>query len=303
MNRAVKIFVGIVILGALTFFAYKHVKTWQKESLEKVVKQEQQLWQDKTGSLEKEIKVLQQELQAVKSPAYPKEKAAEAFGKKPDKAFQTERKVSFEEIEREIASFFRYLDNQAYITSYGLKGGTFKEYQNALESLSKNPPIITGEMDSLHRLLKNMAHLFRISGTKRIKLANDILKNEADIIEPVMRAFYLWFTLKDGSKQKIKGRPSHQVLYEYSGYFLNTLAGRSYLLRRDPRVRSLTYYYCVLIIDQANDEKFNSYGLDIRPHIQKSYDEIRSQIGLVNQTMYISTLENLKQKYYLSENQ
>ena len=303
MNRAVKIFVGIVILGALTFFAYKHVKTWQKESLEKVVKQEQQLWQDKTGSLEKEIKVLQQELQAVKSPAYPKEKAAEAFGKKPDKAFQTERKVSFEEIEREIASFFRYLDNQAYITSYGLKGGTFKEYQNALESLSKNPPIITGEMDSLHRLLKNMAHLFRISGTKRIKLANDILKNEADIIEPVMRAFYLWFTLKDGSKQKIKGRPSHQVLYEYSGYFLNTLAGRSYLLRRDPKVRSLTYYYCVLIIDQANDEKFNSYGLDIRPHIQKSYDEIRSQIGLVNQTMYISTLENLKQKYYLSENQ
>ena len=303
MNRAVKIFVGIVILGALTFFAYKHVKTWQKESLEKVVKQEQQLWQDKTGSLEKEIKVLQQELQAVKSPAYPKEKAAEAFGKKPNKAFQTERKVSFEEIEREIASFFRYLDNQAYITSYGLKGGTFKEYQNALESLSKNPPIITGEMDSLHRLLKNMAHLFRISGTKRIKLANDILKNEADIIEPVMRAFYLWFTLKDGSKQKIKGRPSHQVLYEYSGYFLNTLAGRSYLLRRDPRVRSLTYYYCVLIIDQANDEKFNSYGLDIRPHIQKSYDEIRSQIGLVNQTMYISTLENLKQKYYLSENQ
>jgi len=303
MNRAVKIFVGIVILGVLTFFAYKHVKTWQKESLEKVVKQEQQLWQDKTGSLEKEIKVLQRELQAVKSPAYPKEKAAEAFGKKPDKAFQTERKVSFEEIEREIASFFRYLDNQAYIASYGLKDGTYKEYQNVLDSLSKSPPIITGEMDSLHRLLKNMAHFFRISGTKRIKLANDILNNESDIIEPVMRAFYLWFTLKDGSKQKIKGRPSHQVLYEYSGYFLNTLAGRSYLLRRDPKVRSLTYYYCVLIIDQANDEKFNSYGLDIRPHIRKSYDEIRSQIGLVNQTMYISTLENLKQKYYLSENQ
>jgi hypothetical protein len=291
MNRAVKIFVAIVILGAITFFAFKHFNTWQKESLEKAVTQKQQHWQDKTGRLEKEIKLLQQELKAVKSPTYPKGKAAVVFGKEPAKVFQKERKVSFEELEREIASFFRYLDNQAYIAAYGLKGGTYKEYQNALKSLSKNPPIITGEMDSLHRLLKNMAHFFRISGKKRIKLANDILKNESDIIEPVMRTFYLWFTFKDGSKQTIQDRPSLQVLYEYSGYFLNTLAGRSYLLRREPKVRTLTYYYCVLIIDHANDEKFNSYGLDIRPHIQKSYDEIRSQIGLVNQ------------KYYLSENQ
>jgi hypothetical protein len=303
MNRAVKIFVGIVIFGALSFFAYNNFITWQKERLEKAVKQEQRLWQDKTSSLEKKVRLLQQELESVKSATYPKEKATEAFGKEPAKVFQKERKVSFEEIEREIASFFRYLDNQAYIESYGLKGGTYTEYQEALDALSKNPPIITGEMDSLHRLLKNMAHLFRISGKKRIKLANDILNNESDIIEPVMHTFYLWFTLKDGSRQKIKGRPSFKVLYEYSGYFLNTLAGRSYLLRRDPKVRILMYYYCVLIIDQANDEKLNSYGLDIRPYIQKSYDEIRSQMGLVNQKMYVSTLKTLKQKYNLSENQ
>jgi hypothetical protein len=303
MNQSVKIFIGIVILGGLSFFAYKNFITWQKENLEKAIKQEQQLWQDKTSSLEKEVRLLQQELDALKSSTYPKEKAAEAFGEEPEKIYQKERKVSFEEIEKEIASFFRYLDNQAYIASYSLKGGTYKEYQETVDLLSKNPPIITGEMDSLHRLLKNMAHLFRVSGKNRIKLANDILNNESDIIEPVMRTFYLWFTLKDGSKQKIKGRPSLQVLYEYASFFLNTLAGRSYLLRRDPKVRTLTYYYCLLIIDQANDEKFNSYGLDIRPHIQKSYDEIRSQIGLVNQKIYISTLEALKQKYNLSKNQ
>jgi hypothetical protein len=186
MNRAVKIFVGIVILGALSFFAYKNLITWQKESLEKAVRQEQQFWQDKTSSLEKDIRLLQQELESIKSPTYPKDKATEAFGKEPGKVIQKERKVSFEEIEREIASFFRYLDNQAYIASYDLKGGTYKEYQKAVDSLSKNPPIITGEIDSLHRLLKNMAHLFRISGKNRIKLANDILNNESDIIEPVM---------------------------------------------------------------------------------------------------------------------
>jgi hypothetical protein len=189
MNRAVKIFVGIVILGALSFFAYKNLITWQKESLEKAVRQEQQFWQDKTSSLEKDIRLLQQELESIKSPTYPKDKATEAFGKEPGKVIQKERKVSFEEIEREIASFFRYLDNQAYIASYDLKGGTYKEYQKAVDSLSKNPPIITGEIDSLHRLLKNMAHLFRISGKNRIKLANDILNNESDIIEPVMSKF------------------------------------------------------------------------------------------------------------------
>ena len=303
MNRAVKIFIGIVILGALGFFAYKHFSTRQKEIFEKAIKQEQQQWQDKTGRLEKEVQLLQQELESVKSPIYPKEKAAEAFGKQPGEVevIHKERKVSFEEIEKEIASFFRYLDNQPYIAAYELKGGTYTEFQIAVDSLSKNPPIITGEMDSLHRLLQNMAHLFRISGKKRLKLANDILNNESDIIEPVMRAFFLWFTLENGSKQKIKGRPSFQVQYEYAGYFLNTLAGRSYLLRRDPKIRTLTYYYCVLIIDQANDKKFNSLGLDIRPHIRKSYNEIRSQIGLVNQRRYISTLETLKQKYNVSE--
>jgi hypothetical protein len=303
MNRTVKILVGIVILGALVFLGYKNFMAWQKKGLEKTVRQEQQRWQEKTARLENEVGRLQQELETLKSATYPKEKAAQALGREPQKVYQKEKTVSFAEIEREIASFFRYLDNQSYIASYGLKGGTYREFQKTVEELAKNPPIITGELDSLHRLLKNMAHLFRVSGKKRIKLANDILSNESDIIEPVMRIFYLWFTLKDDSKPNIESRPSFQVLYEYSGYFLTTLAGRSYLLRRDPRVRTLTYYYCVLILDRANDEKLNSYGLDIRPCLQKSYDEISNQIGLVHQQRYTATLDILKQKYKVPENQ
>ena len=303
MNRAVIIIVGIVIVGALCFLGYKNVTDWKTESLEKAVREEQQRWQEKTASLEDEVGRLQQELDTLKSATYPKEKAAAALGREPDKAYHKERAISFAEIEREIASFFRYLDNQSYIASYGLKGGTYREFQKAVEVLAKNPPIISGEMDSLHRLLKNMAHLFIVSGKKRIKLANDILSNESDIMEPVMRIFYLWFTLKDNSKTNLESRPSLQVLYEYSGYFLTTLAGRSYLLRRDPKVRTLTYYYCVLILDRANDEKLNSYGLDIRPYLEKSYDEINNQMGLVNQQRYIATLVDLKQKYKVSENQ
>ena len=68
MNRTVKFLVSIVILGAMSFFAYKHFNTWKEDSLEKAVTQEQQYWKAKTGSLESEIRVLQQELDAVKSP-------------------------------------------------------------------------------------------------------------------------------------------------------------------------------------------------------------------------------------------
>jgi hypothetical protein len=300
MNRTIKLLIGIFILGAIGFFAYKNIATRQKEIVKKAIKQEQQIWQDKTSSLEREVKDLQAELEAVKGTAYPPEKAAEAFGKESAKIVQKNRRVSFREIEMEVASFFRYLDNQDYVVSYRLKGGTRTEFQRAVDSLSNNPPIISGEMDSLHRLLKNMAHLFRITGKNRLKLANDILKNESDIIEPVMNTFYLWFTLDDKSIQKTTDRPSFRALYVYSGYFLSTLAGRSYLLRRDPKIRTLTYYYCVLILDKANDEILNTYGLDIRPHIEKSYDEIRSQIGLANQSEYLEKLDSLKKKYKIS---
>ena len=303
MSRAIKIIVGFVVLGALVFLGYKNVVDWHNKGVEKAVRQEKDRWQEKTARLENEVGRLQQELETLKSATYSKEKAAEAFGKEPEKIYQKERLARFADIEREIASFFNYLDNQSYVAAYDLKGGTYREFRKTVDVLAKNPPIITGEMDSLHRLLKNMAHLFRVSGKQRIKLANDILTHESDIIEPVMRIFYLWFTLTDGSKQNIARRPSPQVLYEYSGYFLTTLAGRSYLLRRDPKVRTLTYYYCVLILDQANDEKLNSYGLDIRPYLQKSHDEISNQVGLVNRQNYLTRLDILKQKYKVPENQ
>ena len=300
MNRAIKILIALVIFGALGFFAYKNIGSLHKEIVRKAVKQEQETWQDKTDALEKEIRDLRAELAEVKGAAHPPQRTAKAFGKEPAEVYQGKKQVSFAEIERQVASFFRYLDNQQYVVSYGLKGGTYREFQKAVESMSKNPPIIAGEMDSLFRLLQNMAHFFRISGKLRIKLTKDILSNEADIIEPLMNTFYLWFTLEDQSEQKLTGRPSLDVLYVYSGYFLETLGGRSYLLRRDPKVRALTHYYCVLIVDKANDKKRNSFGLDIRPHIAKSYDEIKSQVGLVNQGEYLEKLDSLKKKYKIS---
>jgi hypothetical protein len=86
-------------------------------------------------------------------------------------------------------------------------------------------------------------------------------------------------------------------MYEYAGFLLNTLGGRSYLLRRSPKVRALTTYYCVLALDRANDEELNSKGIDIRPYIKSSLMEIKNQIGLIYQKEYIAKLSELSLKY------
>ena len=105
---------------------------------------------------------------------------------------------------------------------------------------------------------------------------------------------------ENDTEEKIKGRPSLSVLYDYAGYFLNTLGGRSYLLRRDSKIRILSMYYCVLILDIANDKGLNSNGIDIRPHIALTFNDISNQIGFAHQKAYLNELGNLKRKYKMS---
>jgi hypothetical protein len=80
---------------------------------------------------------------------------------------------------------------------------------------------------------------------------------------------------------------------------LNTLAGRSYLMRRDSKVRILTTYYSVLILDKANDEQLNPGGLDIRPHIEFLLNDLQTQIGLIHQKQYLAEVKQLADKYKL----
>ena len=152
-------------------------------------------------------------------------------------------------------------------------------------------------MDSLYNMVRNVAHFYRVMGKKRVLLTRQILQNESEVTESVMKTFYQWFTMDDRGQATLKGRPSMTTLYEYAGYLLNTLGGRSYLLRRNPKVRVLTTYYCVLILDWANDAEINSRGIDIRPYIKSSLMEIKNQIGLIHQKEYITRLSELSLKY------
>jgi hypothetical protein len=165
--------------------------------------------------------------------------------------------------------------------------------------MSTNPPSITDETASLYNLYRNMAHFFRVLGKKRVNFTRDVLQNEDEILESVMQTFYLWATDETTDKEKT-GQPTLKTLYTYSGFFLNTLAGKSYLFRRNSKIRILTTYYSILILDRANDQQLNPAGIDIRPHIEFLLNDLQNQIGLIHQKQYLSQLLQLADKYNLS---
>ena len=201
------------------------------------------------------------------------------------------------DLERRIVAFFSYLDEQPYIRSYGFSDGTYRQYQIAIHKLSAKPPIVAGEMQSIYNMVLNIAHFYRVMGKKHVFAARQILQNESDIIESVMSTFFQWFIADSDGPALSAGRPSWAVMYEYAGYLLNTLGGRSYLLRRNPKVRALASYYCVLVLDMANDQELNSKGIDIRPYLKTSLLEIKNQIGLIHQKKYLAKLSELNLKY------
>jgi hypothetical protein len=305
MDKSAKIVVALVIVAVSGFFLFSKISGWHKSKLETAVTEEKQAWQGKTNQLEQEVTELKQELTEVKGQQVPEEKLAKVFGENKKGETQAEKeketlpeKLSeFAETERKIAAFFAYLDKRPYIQSLNLAGGSYLQYQIAIEKLSAKPPIIVGEMDSLYNMVRNVAHFYRVMGKKRVLFAKQVLQNESEVMESVLETFYKWSTQNDEGQSTLKGRPSMTLMYEYAGYILNTLGGRSYLLRRSPKVRALTTFYCVLILDRANDEELNSRGIDIRPYIKSSLLEIKNQIGLIHQKAYITRLSELSLKY------
>jgi hypothetical protein len=298
MDRVIKVGIVVAIVGIAAYFGYSLFSSWHKESVETAKRTERVEWEKRTKDLMEKVTGLEEELTSVKGESIPERKLKEVFGS--DSAIvKEEEPLDFEEIDQQIKAFFTYLDEQDYVQAYQLKGGTYQQFQQVLKRISANPPSITEETASLYNLYRNMAHFFRVMGKKRVNLTRDVLQNEDEILESAMQTFYLWATDETADKEKT-GQPKLKTLYTYSGFFLNTLAGKSYLLRRNSKIRLLTTYYSILILDRANDEQLNPVGIDIRPHIEFLLNDLQSQIGLIHQKQYISKLIQLVDKYKLS---
>jgi hypothetical protein len=298
MDKAIKVGLVVVIVGIAAYFGYNLLSSWHKESLEAAKKQERVAWEKRTKELMEKVTGLEEEMASIKGETIPEGKLKAVFGSEAP-VVKEEEPLDFEDIEQQIKAFFTYLDEQDYIQAYEFKDGTYAQFQIVLKQMSANPPRITDETASLYNLYRNMAHFFRILGKKRINLVRDVLQNEGEILESAMQTFYRWATYETGDRSQT-GQPTLKTLYSYAGFFLNTLAGRSYLLRRDSKIRTLTTYYSVLILDKVNDEKFNSAGIDIRPHIKFLLNDFQAQIGLMYQKSYVSELQKLADKYDIS---
>ena len=301
MKRSTKILIIISILGVAVLVSYNQIHRWHKKSLRSVLEQERNEWWDNIGKLEEKVANLEEELAQEREAIVPKEKLVEVFGEESTVLSPEEKVIDCAELERQVTAFFAYLDDKEYIKSCGLEGGTYTLFQQVVRRLSESVPMVAGETMDLYSLTRNVAHFYRILGMERIDIVKNVMRNEAEIIESVIATMFAWLNACDQCMETQLECPSLEVSYEYAAFFLSTLAGKSYLLRRDSKLRILTSYYCVLILDRANEETLNRHGVDIRPYIDFSFHDISNQKRLIYQSRYQRKLQHLRKKYQLND--
>jgi len=299
IERYIKILIAVVIIGMAAFFGYKHIDSWYNSKIDSAVEKERQHWRVKDEVLQEELVRLQGKLAEQKETFISDEKITDVFGEGAELTYPVQVKIDCKELERRITAFFEYLDKEEYITAYQPDRQTLNLFKKMVAQITGPLPIITGETRDILTLLRNMAHFYRILGKKRIKLIKTVLKNESDVMEPVLATFFAYLFKGNHCSNNIIAYLPLEVSYTYAGFFLNTLSGRSYLFRRDSNIRILLSYYSVLVLDRANDEKTNIYGIDIRPYINFSMFDIVNRKGLMYQDQYLSKLVSLKKKYQM----
>ncbi|MFC1798410.1 hypothetical protein ACFLZL_01205 [Thermodesulfobacteriota bacterium] len=296
-ERTLQLVVVIVAAVLALYFGYRLFDKWHRATLDTAVQNERRQWNRQAEKFIKEIDQLQQQVEAQDEPVMPKGGAKSVIDEKTADLPPMQKQHDCDRLKRQIIAFFEYLDEQNYVLAYRFEEKTLPLFQNMLVTASQNLPVNIAETRDILTLLHNIAHFYRAFGKKRCLLIKDILRHESDFIEPVLATFFAYLFRHNGCKDPIVTNPSPEVLYNYAGFFLNTIGGRSYLFRRNPLLRILLNYYCVIILDRANNDKLNHYGIDIRPYINRSIFEIRNHKGLQNRREYLSRLNRLQSKY------
>lgn len=197
-----------------------------------------------------------------------------------------------------IKHFYSALDQKRYIQQYQFDSPSVTYFSTLTQKALDNPPIVTGETDDLFNILKNTAHFFRIVGKKNIIIIKSILHEEKTSYERVLADYYLLIEKPEFLEQEFALQVSDKALLDYAGFFLNTMGGRLYLFRRDSVSRILVSYYSILIVEQANQEARNTYGIDIKPAVDSLIEELESSnVQLQLKERYLDTLYTLQEKY------
>lgn len=210
---------------------------------------------------------------------------------------QSRQEKECELLGNKLYNFFIHIDSKEYIKSFALQESSQSHFIRLAYKLLDNPPVVTRESDDLYTILKNMAHFFRIIGKDNILLIKTILDRERDKIEDVASELYQWIAYGSCSNERFDFDCPLNKAYEYAGFFLNTMGGRSYLFRRDSRSRLLVNYYSILIVAGAIEQGLNRHGIDISLLIPQLIQEIEATNQLIYKENYLDQLYGLLEEY------
>jgi hypothetical protein len=286
-----KIIVAIVAVLAVAAGAgwwYLQNRMVETQVYETVVAERDEL-EDLSENLAKKLALLEQALQKLDEPV-DEEKIEQVFSTGDNET----RELSAAE---KAESFFRYLDDKGYLQRRDIPGTAAVFFERTRARLLESRPVIIGEIRDMFTLLKNITYFYGVLGRKEVLMIRDILEGEPDIIEPAMAYLFEWISPWSEEKEDRSQVVPPDVMYEYSTFFLQTIAGQTYLFRRDSRLRHLVRYYCVLVLDRANQDELNSYGIDIRPHIDSLLADMQSHRLLAGRTGYLTKLAEIREKY------
>ena len=310
--------IAVIVLSAGVFFGYLGIMHWHRQSVQKAVEETEAALKGESAGLEAAAERLERQMadrarsrdEASEEARKEAEAAQEAseqrlrnvFGEpSQDREAQAMRPMeapSCFRLEKQIHSFFDYIDSEGFLDSAGIEAeGSRRVFEQTIAELAQNPPLVVGETQDIVSLMHNQAHFFRVMDKNRITLARYLFNLDADVLEHAMQNFYLYYVEKNGCGTKEGPALPLESLYEYASFFLNTFSGRSYLMRRTSNIRCLVRYYSVLVLDKANKATLNRHGIDIRPHIGLALDAIRNQKNLMYRQGYVETLRELEEKY------
>jgi hypothetical protein len=293
MDKTVKVLIVLFALVGMGLFGYHFIRQWHTRTLDQAVGQEQQRTLEKIAQMEARINRLTDELGQQQHSQPSKSELVNAFGADKPVDSVTPGEVDCKQITGQVVAFFQYLDSKAYLIWPGMNLRAEDLFDQISRQLTDKPPVNVGEMEDIYSLVHNITHFYTVLGKDRVELIKEILKSESGVLEPAMAVMFAWVTACNANAKQL----DLNTLYQYAHFFLNTLGGRSYLLRREAKLRILVNYYSLLVIDMANDAKLNAYGLDIRPHLDYVFYDINNQKGLMYRQRYLGRLRALQNKY------
>ncbi len=202
------------------------------------------------------------------------------------------------EPEKQLDAFYAHLDKQPYVQAYNLQKNSEIHFDKLIGKLLDNPPKVTRESDDLYTILRNTAHFFRISGKDNILLLKGILNREKESLEQILADYYFLINTPECVQNKYVKNINGDALYEYAGFFLNTMGGRLYLFRRDSQSRMVVTYYAILLVDLANRQQNNRHGIALKPAIDMLISEMETGgSSMKGSEDYLDMLYDLKEAY------